>query len=296
MNNLDYYLLQDHAARRRTTYVGAAVGTFLFVLSQILALPINVGLAICFVGAGIVEVTRAVSYRKPSPKAQRLSGAVPVRRYFMRAAFSTAIFLIAIVLRRTIYKPLTVEAALDLAVKEAKAGDIEIANKRLQDASELLTKLKTDHVPARSSFFQFAVDAINRLQPTGVPPESIHTALAGLAEYRASINQRSNAVVQIGEMRRVGQFMLLKDSLISGQSAVSFGNSGGFVLDGFILDNVTFQDATVIYYGARPVKLHHVRFVNCPFRIAATPNGYQLLKAIAEQPVVDAQIGDIPSY
>ena len=96
-----------------------------------------------------------------------------------------------------------------------------------------------------------------------------------------------------GKMEQVGKFILLKDSVISGKTAIALGGEKGFVLDGTILDNVTFQDATVIYKGAGPLKMHNVRFINCQFVVPLSSQGNQLLTALAE-PVVSVQIGEIP--
>src|SRR2546430_386478 len=70
----------------------------------------------------------------------------------------------------------------------------------------------------------------------------------------------------IGQMGRNGPFQYLKDSLISGPNAIAMGTEKGFVLDGFYLDNVVFQNANIIYHGG-PVILQSVRFVNCTFDV-----------------------------
>ena len=286
MTNLDYYLLKDHGARQRTTIISLGLGAFLAVFLHVSGLSLHDTSIVCVVAACAVELARALAYKQ-----DRVTAVVPFRGAVLRATFATVVILIAVLLR-VLYAPITVQAALDSAEQEAKVGNIEDANKRVQEVSGKLERLKKNHVPARAGFFAFAVNRLNQLPPAGVPAESVHDALVQLAEYRAGING-PDEVVRIGDMRREGQFTLLKDSVISSQNAVQIGSDKGFVLDGFILDNVTFQDTTIIYKGARPVKLHNIRFINCRFLVNLSPQGTQLLTALVE-PVVNTQIGEIP--
>ncbi len=68
MSNIDYYLLQDHAARRRTTFVGAIIVVVLGAILQALGLSLIVTAIACFVAVGIIEVGRALTYKQARVK------------------------------------------------------------------------------------------------------------------------------------------------------------------------------------------------------------------------------------
>jgi hypothetical protein len=89
-------------------------------------------------------------------------------------------------------------------------------------------------------------------------------------------------------MRQVGQFRYLKDSYFIGENAL-FTSPQGTDIDYFILENVTFENATIVYRG-KPVVLKNVRFINCRFVVPDSSTGDQLLGAAIKQPAT-AQIG-----
>lgn len=111
-----------------------------------------------------------------------------------------------------------------------------------------------------------------------------------LVEYRSAVSSVPSGftAVRIGQLSRRGPFRYLKDSLISGQNAIAMGTEKGFVLDGFYLDNVVFENANIIYHGG-PVILQNVRFVNCTFSVRRSPQSEKLLEAAAKE-VVNAAI------
>ncbi len=124
-------------------------------------------------------------------------------------------------------------------------------------------------------------------------PELADSAWEGstkLVEYRSAISSVPPGFgVYIGELSRRGPFRYLKDSLISGPNAIATGTEKGFVLDGFYLDNVVFENVNIIYKSG-PVILQNVRFVNCTFDVQKSSQSEQLLEAATKQPV-NATIG-----
>jgi hypothetical protein len=99
MSNLDYYLLEDHAARRRTTLVGAAVGAALGIVLQGLGLSLNVTALVCFAAAGVVEITGVITYRQVIRKARTPAPVMSFRRELLQGALSAAAILILALLR-----------------------------------------------------------------------------------------------------------------------------------------------------------------------------------------------------
>jgi hypothetical protein len=111
-----------------------------------------------------------------------------------------------------------------------------------------------------------------------------------LAEYRsATTSVPAGMSVRIGKLEPRGKFQYLKDSFISGPNAMVTAGENGLVLDGYWLDNVVFENTTLIYRGG-PVILQNVRFVNCTFDVRRSPQAEQLLAAAIKQPV-NATIG-----
>ena len=89
-------------------------------------------------------------------------------------------------------------------------------------------------------------------------------------------------------MRRVGQFTYFKNSYFIGNNTL-LNSPQGTDIDYLILENVTFENATIVYRG-KPVVLKNVRFINCRFLVPDSPPGDQLLAAAIKQPAT-AEIG-----
>ena len=165
--------------------------------------------------------------------------------------------------------------------------------KRLLSAAELLILALRDEKSISSpEFFEASTMTLQKINAV-VSSQSVNSVLIGLAEYRAAIAEKPMRGVYIGEMHKLGEFTLLKDSVISGQNAIQTGNFRGFVLDKFILDNVTFEDVAIGYAGG-PVVFRNVRFVNCRFMVPASEQGKRILIAAINQPA-NAQIGNVPN-
>jgi hypothetical protein len=99
MTNLDYYLTEDHAARRKTTLICVVVGAVLGLVVKGLSLSLNTTTIACVLAAGAVEFGRALTYKRESRKVQRTKPVLSRRRYVIQGAFSAAMFAILSFLR-----------------------------------------------------------------------------------------------------------------------------------------------------------------------------------------------------
>jgi hypothetical protein len=183
-----------------------------------------------------------------------------------------------------------IDEALAVAKNAADEGRTQSAKAVLDIANRLLAEQKASRQPAPQEFFDSAIQKYQKLQKS---PELADAAWEGstkLVEYRSVISAvPAGLEVHIGELSQRGPFRYLKDSLISGPTAVTMGTEKGFVLDGFYLDNVVFENANIIYHGG-PVILQNVRFVNCTFDVRRSSQSEKLLEA-ATKGSVNAAIG-----
>jgi hypothetical protein len=184
-----------------------------------------------------------------------------------------------------------IDEALAVAKNASDAGRAESAKTVLGIANRLLAEQKASREPAPQEFFDSAMQKYQKLKKSPELADSAWDGTMKLAEYRSAISSVPPGFsgVHIGEMGRRGPFHYLRDSLISGPNAIAMGTEKGFVLDGFYLDNVVFENANIIYKGG-PVVLQNVRFVNCTFDVRRSPQSEQLLEAATKQPV-NAAIG-----
>jgi hypothetical protein len=183
-----------------------------------------------------------------------------------------------------------IDEALSVAKNASDAGRTESAKAILEIANRLLTEQKASRGTAPQEFFDNAIKNYQKLQKSPELADSAWDGSTKLVEYRSAISQVPTGLeVHIGEMGQRGPFRYLKDSLISGPSAIAIGTEKGFVLDGFYLDNVVFQNANIIYHGG-PVVLQNVRFVNCKFDVRKSSQSEQLLEAAIKE-LVNVAIG-----
>ena len=184
-----------------------------------------------------------------------------------------------------------IDEALTVAKNASDSGRTESARTILDIANRLLQEQKASGEVPPQEFFESAAKQYHKFTKS---PELADSAWAGtvkLAEYRSAISVVPPGIssVNIGHLEMRGPFRYLKDGLISGPNAVSMGGEKGFVLDGFYLDNVVFENTNIIYKGG-PVVLRNVRFVNCKFDVRKSPQSEQLLEAAIKEPV-NATIG-----
>jgi len=80
------------------------------------------------------------------------------------------------------------QAALDQAEQDAKAGDKSAAKQRVDQATELMGKLKSVPVSAPPSFFESAVNTLDHLKFAGLSDTDTHEVSLKLADYRSALN------------------------------------------------------------------------------------------------------------
>jgi hypothetical protein len=187
-----------------------------------------------------------------------------------------------------------IDEALTAANRASSAGRAESAKSILDYANRLLKEQEALKTPAPQQFFDSALDSLQALGKSPALRESVYSGTVQLAEYRSALAERpSNLVVplsgvQIGELRKNGSFLQLKDSFFFGPYAL-FSGLGRNAIDGMILDNVVFENMTITYHGG-PLVLHNVRFINCRFEVPDSPSGNKLLVSAAKE-AANIQIG-----
>ncbi len=194
-----------------------------------------------------------------------------------------------------------IDEALTVAKLDTAAGRTENARVVIDIANRLIAEQTKSRREAPSGFFDNALTTYTTLKQSPELANSAWKGTVALAEYRSAVAMMpadfhpasrygQGSAVDIGSLERVGHFWRLTNSLISGPQAIQMGDEEGFVIDGFLLDNVVFEDTTIIYKGG-PVSLRNVQFVNCRFDVKRrSPQAEQLLRAVVTQPA-DVQIG-----
>jgi hypothetical protein len=178
-----------------------------------------------------------------------------------------------------------IDEALTVAKNASDEGRAESAKTVLDIANRLLAEEKASKQPAAQEFFDSTIKKYQKLQKYPGLADSAWEGSTRLVEYRSAISSvPPGATVRIGELSRRGPFSYLKDSFISGPNAIAMGTEKGFVLDGFELENVIFENATIIYHGG-PVILQNVRFVNCSFEVRKSSQSEMLLEAATKDSV-----------
>jgi len=183
-----------------------------------------------------------------------------------------------------------IDEALAVARNSSDAGRTESAKRVLDIANHLLDEQKASREPAPKEFFDSTIRKYQHLKKSPELSDAVWDGTTKLAEYRsATTSVPAGMSVRIGKLEPRGKFQYLKDSFISGPNAMVTAGENGLVLDGYWLDNVVFENTTLIYRGG-PVILQNVRFVNCTFDVRRSPQAEQLLAAAIKQPV-NATIG-----
>lgn len=98
-SDLDYYLTQDHAARRKTTFIvmvsGMVIGTILQAIGSSFRLTALVTLGT----VGIVEIGRALTYERVAREIPTSTPAIPLRRTLLLNALYAVVMLVLGLLR-----------------------------------------------------------------------------------------------------------------------------------------------------------------------------------------------------
>jgi hypothetical protein len=178
-----------------------------------------------------------------------------------------------------------IDEALAVAKNASDTGRTQSAKTVLDIANRLLAEQKASREPAPQEFFDNTIQKYEKLRKSPELSDSVWEGSMKLVEYRSAVSMVPTGFgVHIGELSRRGPFRYLKDSLISGPNAIAMGTERGFVLDGFYLENVVFENAHIIYHGS-PVVLQNVRFVNCTFDVQRSSQSEQLLEAATKESV-----------
>ncbi|HEY6765854.1 MAG TPA: hypothetical protein VI386_13875 [Candidatus Sulfotelmatobacter sp.] len=97
--DLDHYLTLDHAARQRTMVISVMAGAFVGTIAELYGASHKHAFMICFFMVAFIEfVAWPLGYTKISPVASGSEG-LPIRRYVIRAALSSAAILFLALLR-----------------------------------------------------------------------------------------------------------------------------------------------------------------------------------------------------
>ena len=291
VTSLDNYLINDQTARRRIMLISIASGALAGMLAESWGIPFDYAVIMCVAVTALVEIIGALGLL--TSVHTRLFETSSVRRSLVLTAYSTAFLLLATILRtprivRTVafhmpaLKGLAVETELTSAERYANVGRVGAAGVHIREATDTIHTLASERAPAPNLFFASTASKLAILA-TKVPGEDVHQALLELAQYKTAIAQRPSTEVRLGEIHRQGEWMILKDSYIRGENAIRTGPFGTDI-DGFVLDNVIFEDVTITYRGVAPVILRNVQFIDCRFNVPNTPKGDQLLLAAIQQP------------
>src|ERR1039458_4106059 len=184
------------------------------------------------------------------------------------------------------------DEALAMASIDSSNGYPDRAIVALNIANHLVREQKEAHAAAPQEAFSNALAQYQTLKKTPALRSAAHEGIIQLAEYRTDAETPSvtKLIPGIGHMRQAGNLTYLSDSTIVGENYLVIGPEGkGTDIDGFIMQNVVFQDVT-IFYGGGPLIMQNVRFINCRFKVSDSPQGDQLLTAAVEQQT-DAKIG-----
>lgn len=182
-----------------------------------------------------------------------------------------------------------IDEALTVAALDSKAGRIDRANAVVAVANRLLDEQKRSLAPAPQQTFDKVLAKYQILARSPALKDSTHQGLLTLAEYRTAVAEpmTNSSILSAGKMETRGPLTIISDTGFFGRG---FNNSPeGIDIDGFIMEDVVFENVTIVYRGTLPVSMKNVRFINCRFVVPDTPRGDQLLIA-AVQPKANAQI------
>lgn len=186
-----------------------------------------------------------------------------------------------------------IDEALTVAKLAADAGHTENAKAIVEMTNRLLAESKPQLLNEPPAFFKQTLAKYQDLKKSPPLQDIAQSGAVSLVEYRSSSEQPpSRGTFISGTLGQLGGFIYWKDGYARGSNAWQTW-VGKNALDHMILDNVTLEDADIIYNGG-PVVLRNVRFINCRFHVPNSPAGDQLLTAAVDQPV-NVSIGEVPS-
>lgn len=299
MNDLDYYLTDDHAARSRTTLLSVLVaGAAAFVTAQFDASLRTVAI-VCIIAVTGVEVSRAWFYVRPAAK----RGIRSSSHYERFSLVFAALFLLAIGLS-VLFPTSRIEAAVsEHTLRQNAANPTDPENIKetevvLSRAEKSNLRLKPDVVEKTAAKF---------LEAAGSSESAWQVAIA-FADYRSTLtnepplpplNKHPEAdtwygyAVPHGELSpqfshygivpisRAAIFDKIGVNRNPGPIGDAFlvGVGGTLYLDGTQARQAILRGTTIMYEGG-PVELENVYFVDCKFVINQSPNGRALAQAL----------------
>ena len=196
--------------------------------------------------------------------------------------------------------PAIIDEVFKVAKNAEHSGQFESAKKLVDYANRLMAEQEAKKAPAPQEFFDKSLDHYQALKQNPELRDVAHQGTLTLAEYRTAIIKRPPEFNSVacdkngtfatikGGVGEIGPLIYIKDAYLCGERAFA-GQFGTGAIDGFYLENVTFENMTITYHGG-PVVLRNVHFINCRFSVPNLPNGDQLLTSAIKQPA-SATIG-----
>lgn len=299
MNNLDYYLTDDHAARSRTTLFSVlTAGAAAFITAQFDA-SLRAVAIVCIIVVTGVEVGRAWFYVQPASR----GGARSSSHYERLSLVFAALFLLAIGLS-ILFPTSRIEAAVtERTLRQNAANPTDPENIKetevvLSRAEKANLRLKPDVVEKAAAKF---------LEAAGSSKSAWGVAIA-FAEYRSTLtnepplpplNKHPEAdtwygySIPHGELSPVfSHYGIVPISRAAIFDKIGVNRNPGPIGDAFLvgvggtlyLDDTQARKAilrgTTIFYEGGPVELDDVYFVDCKFVINQSPNGLALAQAL----------------
>jgi len=315
MTNLDSYLTQAHAARRRTMLFSVAAGAAAGMISEWIGASQKISVAACILVVSAVEIMRAVYYVQPTEKWHRqVANPSPIRRSILALPVSALMFLVFAVFRSSRIEAAVVEEKLKSNAKDP--GDLQ----NIKDTTRILTEAQAAKIRIDPNVLENAGQKF--IRSTASQPSAWDAAIA-IAQYRSFLNMDSQPLLkdlvadipyweintQIGNyhtnpsqmptVTAYGRVPPAETAILNARGKVpnegqSFG-VGFFVAEGdqALLDNaqmknVVFRNVNILYSGGWTV-MENVYFVNCVFGFPSPPNAniLRLMDQILKSPSVN---------
>jgi hypothetical protein len=178
-----------------------------------------------------------------------------------------------------------IDEALQVALLDSKAGRIDGAKAVLAAANRWITEQNAAKIPATQQSFTTVLEKYQDLAKIPALSEPTHDGLLNLAEYRGTVAEppRSESMSFFASVEHIpGGGIYLHDGSLTGERAL-VNSPQGTDIDGFVIKNVVFKDAVIVYRGG-PLTLSNVTFINCRFIVPNSQRANELLAAVVQQP------------
>jgi hypothetical protein len=178
-----------------------------------------------------------------------------------------------------------IDEALKVAVANAKT-DPDGAKTVLAIANRWITQQGESHIPAPQESFVAALAQYQALSAFPALSGTAHDGMLKLAEYSTAVEASPPpATMTMDASLDIihGRYYLHDGVIIGPRAIVTSSDNRGTDIDNFVITNVVFKDAVIIYRSG-PLVLQNVRFINCRFVVPNSLPGNQLLAAAIQQP------------